>query len=56
MNVIWFDYALPCICSFLACLGFTLVFNIHGVGKLICGVGSICWPGRPFLPPSWPRR
>ena len=40
MNVIWFDYALPCICSFLACLGFTLVFNIHGVGKLICGVGG----------------
>ena len=31
---------MPCVCAFLACVGFTLVFNIHGVGKLICGVGG----------------
>lgn len=40
MDMIWNDYALPCLCSFLACVGFTLVFNIHGMGKLICGVGG----------------
>ena len=33
---IWSVYVLPCICAFLACLG----FNIHGAGKLICGVGG----------------
>ncbi|MCI9121414.1 MAG: threonine/serine exporter [Oscillibacter sp.] len=33
-------YAIPCACAFLACVGFTLVFNIHGVGKLIAGVGG----------------
>lgn len=40
MSAIWSVYMLPCICAFLACVGFTLVFNIHGVGKLICGVGG----------------
>lgn len=40
MLIIWSDYILPCLCAFLACVGFTLVFNIHGVGKLICGVGG----------------
>jgi len=41
---IWDVYILPCVCAFLACLGFTPVFNIHGVGKLICGVGgALCW-------------
>lgn len=40
MSVIWFDYMLPCLCAFLACMGFILVFNIHGVGKLVCGVGG----------------
>ena len=40
MGTIWSGYILPCLCSFLACVGFTLVFNIHGVGKLICGVGG----------------
>ena len=44
MNIIWLDYILPCLCAFLACVGFTLVFNIHGVGKVICGVGgALCW-------------
>lgn len=40
MGFIWFDYIVPCLCSFVACVGFTLVFNIHGIGKLICGVGG----------------
>ena len=40
MIAIWSEYILPCLCAFLACVGFTLVFNIHGVGKLICGVGG----------------
>ena len=40
MSAIWSVYILPCVCAFLACVGFTLVFNIHGVGKLICGVGG----------------
>ena len=40
MSVIWFDYIVPCLSAFLACVGFTLVFNIHGVGKLICGLGG----------------
>lgn len=44
MSMIWSVYILPCLCAFLACLGFTFVFNIHGVGKLICGVGgSLGW-------------
>ena len=44
MNEIWSVYILPCVCAFLACLGFTLVFNIHGAGKLICGMGgSLGW-------------
>lgn len=34
------QYVFPCVCAFMACLGFTLIFNIHGVGKLICGVGG----------------
>lgn len=40
MDAILTYYVLPCLWAFLACLGFTLVFNIHGVGKLICGVGG----------------
>ena len=40
MYELWITYIWPCVCAFLACVGFTLVFNIHGVGKLICGVGG----------------
>ena len=40
MDMLWFDYGLPCLWAFLACVGFTFVFNIHGMGKLICGVGG----------------
>ena len=40
METIFIEYALPCLCAFLACVGFTLMFNIHGYGKLIAGVGG----------------
>lgn len=40
MGEIWSVYVLPCLCAFLACFGFTLSFNIHGVGKLICSLGG----------------
>ena len=44
MDTIWLNYALPCLCAFLACAGFTLVFNIHGGGMLICSLGgAMCW-------------
>ena len=40
MNGILTGYVLPCLWAFLACVGFGLVFNIQGVGVLICGVGA----------------
>ena len=40
MERFFLDFIVPCLSAFLACVGFTLVFNIHGVGKLICGVGG----------------
>lgn len=40
MGTILLEYVLPCLCAFLACVGFTLIFNIHGAGKLISGVGG----------------
>lgn len=44
MDGIWWEYVLPCLCAFLACTGFSLVFNIHGAGILICSFGgAMCW-------------
>ncbi len=41
---IWSAYLLPSVYAFAACVAFTFVFNIHGWGKLICGVGgAIGW-------------
>ena len=40
METVLWEYALPCVCAFWACVGFTLMFNIHGLGKLIAGVGG----------------
>ena len=37
---LWPQYILPCLCAFAGCIGFTLVFNIHGPGKLIAGCGG----------------
>lgn len=62
-------YLLPCVYAFLACIGFSMLFNIHGAVMLICaGGGALGWlcyllTGRwwatilssPFLPP-WSSR
>lgn len=40
MAAVFWEYVLPCFCAFCACVGFTLIFNIHGLGKLIAGVGG----------------
>lgn len=40
MERIFVEYVVPCLCSFLACVGFTFIFNIHGIGKVICGSGG----------------
>ena len=33
-------YAIPCLCAFLACVGFSLVYNIHGLGIAIASLGG----------------
>lgn len=33
-------YFLPCLYAFIACLGFSLLFNIHGKGIVICSLGG----------------
>lgn len=38
------EYLLPCFYSFMACISFTLVFNIHGREQIVCGIGgAIGW-------------
>lgn len=38
------SYYLPCLYAFLACIGFSMLFNIHGAGMLICaGGGGLGW-------------
>ena len=37
---LWTPYIFPCLCAFAGCIAFTLVFNIHGPGKLIGGFGG----------------
>ena len=44
MGEIMTGYILPCLWASLACVGFGLVFNIQGVGVLICGLG-LGWAG-----------
>lgn len=34
------EWVLPCLYSFGACIGFCLLFNVHGPGMLICGGGG----------------
>ena len=37
-------YYAPCFYAFFACIGFSMLFNIHGVGMLICaGGGGLGW-------------
>jgi len=40
METVFLEYILPCVWAFCACVAFTLVFNVHGVGKLIAGGGG----------------
>ncbi|MGE4276133.1 MAG: threonine/serine exporter family protein [Lawsonibacter sp.] len=40
MKELFVTYILPCIWASLACVGFGLVFNIQGIGILICGFGA----------------
>lgn len=38
------EFVLPCLWAALACVGFALVFNIHGFGIVICaGGGALGW-------------
>lgn len=44
MTVLLTDWLLPCLYAFLACVGFCLIFNIHGPGIFICcGGGALGW-------------
>lgn len=40
MNELFSAWLLPCVYAFLSCTGFCFVFNIHGPGILICGLGG----------------
>lgn len=40
MRDLFFDFLAPCLCAFIGCTGFCLVFNIHGAGIFICGAGG----------------
>ena len=40
MNDLLTVWLLPCVYAFLACVGFCLIFNIHGPGIAICGFGG----------------
>lgn len=38
------EFILPCLWAFLACVGFCIVFNIHGKGMLLVSLGgSLGW-------------
>ena len=44
MEAVLSGYVFPCLCAFMACFGFTLVFNIHGAGRWIsCAGGAMGW-------------
>lgn len=37
-------YLVPCVCAFFACIGFSVLYNIHGFGMVICaGGGAVSW-------------
>lgn len=37
-------YVLPCVYAFVACIGFSVLYNIHGFGMVICASGgSLGW-------------
>lgn len=40
----FWDYFLPCFYAFAACLGFCVLFNIRGLGAVICSLGgALAW-------------
>lgn len=41
MSEIFRELILPCVCAFVACLGFSVLFNIRGGGILICAFGGM---------------
>ena len=38
--VISYGPVLQCVFSVIACYGFVIIFNIHGIGKLLCSLGG----------------
>ena len=40
MTNLLLHWALPCLYTFLACIGVCYLFNIHGPGMAICGFGG----------------
>lgn len=37
-------YVLPCLWAFLACMGFCVLYDIHGFGMVLCSLGgSVGW-------------
>ena len=41
MSELFRTLLLPCICAFVACLGFSVLYNIRGGGILICAFGGM---------------
>lgn len=33
-------YVLPCLWAFLACIGFCIIYDIHGFGMVLCSLGG----------------
>ena len=40
MTELFITYILPCIFAFVACMAYSLAYNIHGVGILVCAGGA----------------
>lgn len=39
-----YPFGVQCLFAFLGCMGFVIVFNIHGLGSLLCGFGgALTW-------------
>ncbi len=34
------EYLLPCLWAFLACVGFCILYEIHGFGMILCALGG----------------
>lgn len=38
------EYLLPCLWAFLACMGYCIIYEIHGFGMILCSLGgSLGW-------------